>query len=140
MRTSAASLIAPILPALPPAWFLHQNYSNRTAISGFVVICGLFYFLHCAVGIPAYFLARSYRRHAWFDLLLGFFGMTLLYVAVNVLFPTIKANISKALIMTPYFGALGAVMGLMFWFVSRPDRREERAVETSNKTQEIQRN
>ena len=75
VRTIVAFLVAPILPALPPAWFLHSNYPNRTAISGFIVVCGIFYLLQTVVGIPAYFLAQTYRRYVWFYLLIGFFGM-----------------------------------------------------------------
>ncbi len=122
MRTVAAFLIAPLLPALAPAWFLHANYPDRTAISGFIVVCGLFYLLQAVVGIPAYTLARARRRHIWFYLLLGFVGMAGVFIAVIVVFSKTKIDIAETFLMVPYFGALGAAIGLVFWLIARPDK------------------
>jgi hypothetical protein len=69
MRTLVAFLVAPLLPALPSAWLLHLRYPNRTAISGFIVVCAIFYVVQAIIGIPAYFLVRAYRRYVWFYLL-----------------------------------------------------------------------
>jgi hypothetical protein len=122
MRTVAAFLAAPVLPALAPAWFLHANYPNRTAISGFIVVCGLFYLLQAVVGIPAYILARAKRRYIWFYLLLGFFGMAVGFIAVTIVFSTTKTSIPEAPLQIAYFGALGAGIGLVFWLIARPDK------------------
>src|SRR3977135_2981932 len=97
-RTLVAFLIAPILPALAPAWFLHSNYPDRTAISGFIVVCGLFYLLQAIFGIPAYILAQAKRRYIWFYLLLGFFGMIIGFMAVTVVFSTTKTSIAETLL------------------------------------------
>jgi hypothetical protein len=132
MRTLVAFLVAPMLPALAPAWFLHANYPNRTAISGFIVVCGLFYLLQAVVGMPAYFLARVNRRYVWFYLLLGFFGMALGFVAVTMFFSATKANIAETLLQVVYFGALGAGIGLVFWLIARPDKLAGQAVEISS--------
>lgn len=132
MRTVTAFLVAPILPALAPAWFLHLNYPNRTAISGFIVICGLFYLLQAVVGIPAYILARAKRRHIWFYLLLGFFGMPVAFIAVIVVFSTTKINIAEILLQVAYFGALGAGIGLVFWLIARPDKSAALGAQLSN--------
>lgn len=124
-RTLVAFLVAPMLPALAPTWFLHANYPDRMAISGFIFICGLFYLLQAVVGIPAYILARSKRRHIyiWFYLLLGFFGMAVGFIAVTVVFSTTKTSIAETLLQVAYFGALGAGIGLMFWLIARPDKK-----------------
>lgn len=122
MRTVAAFLVAPILPALAPAWFLHANYPNRTAISGFIVVCGLFYLLQAIIGIPAYILARAKRRYIWFYLLLGFFGMAVVFIVVTIVFPTTKISIAETLLRVIYFGALGGGIGLAFWLIARPDK------------------
>ena len=121
-RTLVAFLVAPILPALAPAWFLHANYPNRTAISGFIFVCGLFYLLQAVVGIPAYILAQAKRRYVWFYLLLGFFGMAVGFIAVTVVFSTTKTSIAEILLRIAYFGLLGAGIGLVFWLIARPDK------------------
>jgi hypothetical protein len=121
-RTLVAFLIAPILPALAPTWFLHANYPDRTAISGFILVCGLFYLLQTVIGIPAYFLAQAKRRYVWFYLLLGFFGMAVVFIAVTVVFSTTQTIIAETLLQVSYFGVLGAGIGLVFWLVARPDK------------------
>ena len=123
MRTIIAFLVAPILPALPPAWFLHANNPNRTAISGFIVICGLFYSLQAVIGIPAYIFAKSKRRYVWFYLLLGLLGMAITSIAVIVVFSTGKNSIAETLLTAAYLGGLGAGIGLVFWLIARPDKR-----------------
>jgi hypothetical protein len=132
VRTVTAFLAAPILPALPPAWFLHLNYPNRTAISGFIVICGLFYLLQAVVGVPAYILARAKRRHIWFYLLLGFVGIPIAFIAVIVVFSTTEINVAEILVQMAYFGALGAGIGLVFWLIARPDKRAAPGAQISN--------
>lgn len=131
-RTLVAFLVAPILPALAPAWFLHANYPNRMAISGFIVVCGFFYLLQAVVGIPAYILARSKRRYIWFYLLLGFFGMAVVSIAVTGVFSTTKTNIAETLLQVTYLGALGAGIGLVFWLIARPDKRAGLGAQISN--------
>ena len=126
-RTLVAFLIAPILPALAPAWFLHANYPNRTAISGFIVVCGLFYLLQAVVGIPAYILVQAKRCYVWFYLLLGFFGMAVGFIAVTVVFSTTKTSIAETLLQVTYFGVLGAGIGLVFWLIARPDKSAAQA-------------
>ena len=131
-RTLVAFLVAPMLPALAPTWFLHANYPDRMAISGFIFVCGLFYLLQAVVGIPAYILARSKRRYAWFYLLLGFFGMAVVSIAVTGIFSTIKISIAETLLQVTYFGALGAGIGLMFWLIARPDKGAILGAQISN--------
>jgi hypothetical protein len=132
MRTVVAFLVAPLLPTLAPTWFLHANYPNRTAISGFVVVCGLFYLLQAIIGIPAYILARTKRRYIWFYLLLGFFGMAAGFIAVTAVFSTTKTNIAETLLQVTYFGALGAGIGLVFWLIARPDKSAALGSQISN--------
>jgi hypothetical protein len=131
-RTLVAFLVAPILPALAPAWFLHANYPNRMAISGFIVVCSLFYLLQAVVGIPAYFLARAKRRYIWFYLLLGFVGMAVASVAIIGVFSKTKTSIPEILLQFVYFGALGAGIGLVFWLIARPDKSAAIGAQISN--------
>jgi hypothetical protein len=120
------------VPALAPAWFLHANYPDRTAISGFIFVCGLLYLLQAVVGIPAYFLARTKRHRIWFYLLLGFFGMAVVFVAVIGVFSTTKTSITETLLQATYFGAIGAGMGLVFWLIARPDKSAAIGAQISN--------
>ena len=131
-RTLVAFLVAPILPALAPAWFLHANYPDRTAISGFIFVCCLFYLLQAVGGIPAYFWARTKRRYIWFYLSLGFLGMAVVSVAVIGVFSTTKTSIIEILLQVTYFGALGAGTGLIFWLIARPDKSAAMGVQISN--------
>jgi hypothetical protein len=88
--------------------------------------------LQAVIGVPAYFLARNKRRYIWFYLLLGFFGMAVVFVAVIGVFSTTKTRITETLLEATYFGALGAGIGLMFWLIARPDKIEPRGVQISN--------
>jgi hypothetical protein len=117
---------------LAPAWFLHANYPGTTAISGFIFVCGLFYLLQAMVGIPAYILAQSKRRYIWFYLLLGFFGMAIVPIAVNGVFSTTKIGIVGTLFQATYLGVLGAGIGLVFWLIARPDKIAAPNAQTSN--------
>jgi hypothetical protein len=131
-RTLVAFLVAPIVPALAPAWFLHANYPDRTAISGFIFVCGLLYLLQAVIGMPAHFLARNKRRYIWFYLLLGFFGMAVVFVADIGAFSTTKISITETFLEATYFGALGAGMGLVFWLIARPDKSAATGAQISN--------
>ena len=132
MRTLVAFLVAPLLPALPSAWLLHSNYPNRTAISGYIVVCCFLYLLQAIVGMPAYFLAKTYRRYVWFYLLVGSLGMICVFSAIIIFFSKTKIDIADTLLRLPYFGAVGAGIGLVFWLVARPDRRLSKTAENSN--------
>jgi hypothetical protein len=133
-RTLIAFLVAPLLPALPPAWFLHAGHPDRTAISGFIFVCGLFYLLQAVIGIPAYILARSKRRYVWFYVLLGFLGMSVVYLAVIGIFSTTTIDVAETLFQVSYFGALGAGIGLMYWLIARPDKAPARTPEFQTET------
>jgi hypothetical protein len=131
-RTLVAFLVAPILPSLVPAWYLHTNNPDRTAISGFIFVCSLFYLLQAVVGIPAYILARAKRSYIWFYLLLGFFGMAVVSIAVTGVFSATKTSIAETLLQVTYFGALGAGIGLVFWLIARPDKSAALGAQISN--------
>lgn len=122
-RTLVAFLVAPIFPALAPAWFLHANYPDRTPVSGFIFICGLFYLLQAIIGVPAYLFARARRRYVWFYLLVGFLGPAIPFILARNLFWAAQIGISEAFLMAAYFGFLGATTGLIFWFAARPDKK-----------------
>jgi hypothetical protein len=75
---------------------------------------------------------RAKRRHIWFYLLLGFFGMPVAFIAVIVVFTTTKINIAEILLQVAYFGALGAGIGLVFWLIARPDKSAALGAQLSN--------
>jgi hypothetical protein len=87
--------------------------------------------LQAAVGIPAYFLARTKRRYIWFYLLLGFFGMAVAVAATGFV-STTKTGIAETLLQITYFGALGAGIGLVFWLIARPDKSGAIGAQISN--------
>ena len=122
MRTVIAFIAAPLLPAMLPSWFLHTNYPDRAAVSGFIFICGILYLLQALVGIPAYALARVKRRYIWFYLLLGLVAMPGVHVAIIIIFSKTKISIAETFLEIAYFGALGAAIGVLFWLIARPDR------------------
>jgi len=77
MRTLPAFLLAPILPALVPAWFYHAS-GNRPIVSTVIFFCGLFYLLEAVLGIPGYIIFKRNSLHRiWAYALLGFFGLAL---------------------------------------------------------------
>jgi hypothetical protein len=121
-RTLVAFLAAPILSSLLPAWFLHLHHPEKTAISGLVVVCCLFYLIQAAIGIPAYFLAPIRRRYVWYFLVIGFLAFSALYIAV-IVFTKTKIQIADGLFQTVYFGVSGAAIGLVFWLIARPDKK-----------------
>jgi len=122
-RTVVAFLVAPLFPALAPAWYLHANNPSRTFIAGFIFLCGLFYLLQAIIGIPAYLIARTRRRYLWFYLLVGFFGPAIPYIAASTIFWRDSISNYEGILLTLYFGVLGAVTGLIFWLVARLDKR-----------------
>jgi hypothetical protein len=122
-RTLVAFFVAPLLPALAPAWSLHIVYPNRTAISGYIIACFVFYVMQAVVGIPAYMLGRSRRAHILFYLLIGFLGLAIPFVVASIAFWTSRFSNYEVFLMALYFGTLGAGTGLIFWLAARPDKR-----------------
>jgi hypothetical protein len=126
MRTFVAFLIAPLLPAVLPAWYLHANNPDRLAISGYIFLCGLFYLLEVVVGIPAckLFIRMRWRR-VWAYMLLGFFGVAVPVIVLSMVRWSEKDSAADLSFSVGYLGLLGASIGLIFWLVARPDRIAE---------------
>jgi hypothetical protein len=124
MRTFVAFLVAPLLPALAPAWFLHKNNPDRLFISGFIFLCGLFYLLEAVIGIPAHklFLRKGWNR-VWTYMLLGLFGVTIPFVAFALYRWSEKDSVAQFSLSALYLGLLGVFTGLIFWFIARPKQK-----------------
>jgi sensor histidine kinase YesM len=131
-RTIVAFLVAPLLPALVPAWLLHEHNPDRTFVAGWIVLLVALYFLQVIVGMPAYFLARTKRRHVWFYLLVGSLGLAVMYAVASAFSPKINSGIAELILQISYFAVLGSSIGLVFWLIARPDKRAVKHAEISN--------
>jgi predicted lysophospholipase L1 biosynthesis ABC-type transport system permease subunit len=121
VRTFIAFLIAPLLPAILPAWYLAQS-PNKSGPSAYIFVCCLIYFLEALVGVPAFRLFRRTRHRLWPYLLLGFFTTTVPVAGILVFMGDQHNNIVGTAFITWYFGVLGIFTALIFWLVARPDQ------------------
>ncbi len=116
-----AFLVAPMLPALLPAWFASQNGPYHP-LAIFVLFCGAFYALQIIVGVPAYLLLRRLRlQQIWFYALIGFVSTAL----PLVVYGKIRApahDVDRALFLALYLGFLGGISAAIFWLIVRPNR------------------
>ena len=121
MRIVLAFLVAPMLPALLPAWFASQNGPYHP-LAIFVLFCGAFYALQIIVGVPAYLLLRRLRlQQIWFYALIGFVSTAL----PLVVYGKIRApahDVDRALFLALYLGFLGGISAAIFWLIVRPNR------------------
>ncbi len=122
MRTFIAFLVAPLLPAILPAWYLAQS-PNKSGPSAYIFVCCLIYLLEALVGIPAFLFFRRTRHRLWHYLLLGFLTTTVPVAASLVFMSDAKNNIVGTAFITWYFGVLGIFTALIFWLVARPDQK-----------------
>jgi uncharacterized membrane protein len=123
MRTPIGFLVAPLLPAILPAWYLAQA-PNRSGPSAYIFICGLIYLLQIIVGIPAFLLFRRQgRQQLQRYLLLGFLASAVLVVVTFVITGDAKNGVVGAVFSICYLGILGAFTAMIFWLVARPDKK-----------------
>ena len=123
MRTSIGFLVAPLLPAILPAWYLAQA-PNKSGPSAYIFVCCLIYLLQIVVGIPAFLLFSRISRHQlWAYLLAGFLTSAGPTGAAIVIMGDYKNNIIGTVFVTWYVGILGAFTALIFWLVARPDQK-----------------
>ena len=112
MRIVIAFLVAPLLPAILPAW--------RIGLPAYVYVCCLAYLYQTVVGIPA-FLFFSHKTHhqLWPYLLLGFLAGAVSLAAVAIT----RDDLSRLYFSIGLMGILGACTALIFWLVARPDKK-----------------
>ncbi len=123
MRTAIGFLVAPLLPAILPAWYLAQA-PNRSGPSAYIFICCLIYFLQIVVGIPAYLLfSRRGRHELWRYLLVGSLTTAVPVFVTLVIMGDAKNEVIGTVSLILYFGILGAFTALIFWLVARPDKK-----------------
>jgi hypothetical protein len=123
MRNFIAFLLAPLLPAILPAWYMAQA-PNKNGLSAYIFICGLIYLLQIVAGIPAFLLfSRRGRHQLWPYLLMGFLTTTVPVVVTFVITRDRQNSIIETVFLTGYFGILGAFTALIFWLVARPDKK-----------------
>jgi uncharacterized membrane protein len=131
MRTVVAFVVAPLLPAILPAWQTAQA-PNRTGLSSYIFVCCLIYLLQAVVGIPAFLLFRRKGNHRLSPYLLaGFFGSAVPAAAAVLIKEDGPFVLAFAVV---YMGMLGTLTALFFWLVARPDQRhtDQNAAEISN--------
>jgi hypothetical protein len=129
VRTFIAFLVAPLLPAILPAWYMAQS-PNRSGPSAYIFVCCLIYLLEVLVGAPAYLFFRRTRHRLWPYLLLGFLTTTV-PVAGILAFTGDQQGIVGTLLLTGYFGVLGIFTALIFWLIARPDQKQSQQKATS---------
>jgi hypothetical protein len=124
VRIVVAFLVAPMLPALLPAWFASQNGTYHP-LAIFVLFCGVFYVLQIVVGAPAYLLLRRLElQQIWLYALIGFASAALpLFVYGKIREPA--HDVDRALFLTFYLGFLGGISAAIFWLLARPDRTSQ---------------
>jgi hypothetical protein len=121
VRAVAAFLVAPMLPALLPAWSASQNGSYHP-LAVFVFVCGAFYALQIIVGVPAYLLLRWFKRqHIWFYAVIGFVSVALPFVVYGEI-RSPSHDVGQALYLAVYLGLLGGLSAAIFWLIVRPNR------------------
>lgn len=112
MRTFIAFLVAPLLPAILPAW--------RIGLSAYIYVCCLAYLYQIVIGIPAFlFFSRKTHHRLWPYLLLGFVAGAGSLAAVA----TARGDLSRLYFSIGLVGILGACTALIFWLVARPDKK-----------------
>lgn len=122
VRTSLAFLIAPlVVPLILVAIVAIENWSRRpppdpaldglalvATFSGFYAYAGVLVF-----GAPIYLALRVYKlTELWIALVAGF------VVGTGVVLSMFGAGPALAV-----GGPLGAIVGVVFWLIDRPDRR-----------------
>lgn len=121
MRIVVAFLVAPVLPAVVPAWSASQNGSFHP-LAVFVLFCGAIYVLQIVVGLPAHLLLRRLKlQQIWFYVLIGFIGVALpFFVYAGIRTPT--RDVGQMQFVAGYLGLLGGISAAIFWLLVRPNR------------------
>jgi len=132
-RTFIAFLIAPlVIPAIVVPYFAPTSQS----VGAIVSIALIFSYLGTVVfGIPLYFLFRSLGWVSiWHSVVTGIIGGWLLWSIFWMLFALsfgydaksatelVRGTLSDAKLYVWPSGVAGAVYGLVFWLIARPDR------------------
>jgi predicted lysophospholipase L1 biosynthesis ABC-type transport system permease subunit len=123
MRNLLAFIVAPLLPAILPAWQMAQA-PNRSGFSAYIFVCCVFYLVQGLVGIPAFLLfSRRGRHQLWPYLLLGFVTSAVPVPVGLLIYSSLKVEIIGIGLVVLYFGMFGALTALIFWLVARPDKK-----------------
>jgi heme/copper-type cytochrome/quinol oxidase subunit 4 len=131
MRTLIAFFGAPVIPAIIAAWVVHLNHTY-TPLNMFVFICLVFYALQVVIGVPAYmFMSRKNLHRAWIYLLLSCFSVALPLLLLFIWRHTEKGYGLAEYVLLCYPALLGAVTGIMFWVLARPDKRGNAAPQSN---------
>jgi len=131
MRTMVAFVVAPLLPAILPAWQMARAPSQK-GLSAYIFVCCLIYLLQAVVGIPAFLIfSRKGNYRLWPYLLVGICASAVPAAAAVVIK---KDGLLILAFAAVYMGILGALTALLFWLVARPDQKRlaKKTAEISN--------
>jgi hypothetical protein len=129
MRAFLGFIVAPVIPALVPAWFSYLNQTYHPA-SIFIFFCLLFYAGELVIGLPAHKLLKRFGRRGFLTyVLLGFCAAAVPFLGWSLYRSVVALHYSlgELFFVTWYPGCLGALVGLVFWLVARPDRSDRPA-------------
>jgi hypothetical protein len=118
MRPLPALLVAPLGPAVLPAWFAAQKGLSPLAVYGGV--CAAFWLLQVVVGVPAWLLLRRRRQPAWLYAALGFVAVAAPIGAWATFVG--PGSSGQSTILAAYLGLLGGLTAVIYWLLARPDR------------------
>ena len=123
MRARWAFFLAPIIPAILPGYRWHVSHPQQLALSGFISVCLIFYFLEAIIGIPAFYvLTRRRWRHFLTYTAVGFLAVFVPFFALCLARWNASYEIVWVLCISALVGIFGAASGLIFWLLVRPDK------------------
>jgi hypothetical protein len=139
-RRSTAFFVAPLTSVLMSVPYLYHAPFPWSVV-GFVLVLIVSYGGMIAVGIPAYLFLRS--RHwlsLWVAVIVGFIAGGIMIFIFAALFALLLGEGGRGMIAGIADGSMvkdilwpggpmGAVTGVVFWLIARPDRLQTRASE-----------
>jgi len=135
-RSTIAFVVAPLaVPLLVLPWLLSGGLAVGWIITAMAVAALVSYVGTFTLGTLAYFFLKSRRlTEAWIASVAGFAIGALMWLVFSIVFPLsldqglagVRFALTDPHSLRGVFwpgGALGMVVGILFWTISRPDRQ-----------------
>jgi len=121
MRTPAALMLAPLPAMLVSTVFLHHNRPQYGLLTAFVGLTIIAYAWEMIIILPSHLLLLRAKQESLIDyLLLGFLGLALPLLALFIYKSPAAAMPRVQVIVTSYYGVLGASTTCLFWLLRKP--------------------